>query len=86
MPIVKNNLDSLPFLFLTIATTFPNFWAFLAGKAGAGFGRRTRGSKRKLLAGSTQVNDIQGDLAEWLGSGLQIHLQRFESASRLLKR
>lgn len=39
MPIVKNNLDSLPFLFLTIATTFPNFWAFLAGKAGAGFGR-----------------------------------------------
>ena len=25
----------------------------------------------------------EGDLAEWLGSGLQIRLQRFDSASRL---
>ena len=37
MTIVKNNLDSLPFLFLTIATTFPNFWTFQDGIAGETF-------------------------------------------------
>ena len=30
-------------------------------------------------------NTIQGVVAEWLGSGLQHHLQRFESARHLKK-